>query len=120
MSSSHVTCLHFPPKHIPSALCPSTPPPISTRLRENRLAAHQRLVRAAVQDSKPYIISAKAHAVIPDPAGRNQDFTVAANTVFASLEDMKFYDDDCEAHKAIKAFLKPRIQGVMTVYHEAN
>ncbi|KAF9635387.1 putative stress responsive a b barrel domain protein [Lasiodiplodia theobromae] len=82
--------------------------------------AKKRLVRAAVQDSKPYIISAKAHAVIPDPAGRNQDFTVAANTVFASLEDMKFYDDDCEAHKAIKAFLKPRIQGVMTVYHEAN
>lgn len=110
----------FPAKAYSVRPFPFHPPPISTRLRENRLAAHQRFARAGVQDSKPYIISAKAHAVIPDPAGRNQDFTIAANTVFASLDDMKFYDDDCEAHKAIKAFLKPRIQGVMTVYHEAN
>ena len=70
------------------------------------------------QDSKPYIKSASANAVIPDPAGRNHGFTVAANTVFASLEDMKYYDEDCEAHQAIKAFLKPKIQGAMTVYHE--
>ena len=72
------------------------------------------------QDSKPYITSAKAKAVIPDPAGRNQGFTVAANTVFASLDDMKYYDADCDAHKAIKAFLKPRIEGAMTIYHEAE
>lgn len=64
-------------------------------------------------------MSANANAVIPDPAGRNQGFTVAANTVFSSLDDMKYYDEDCDAHKTIKAYLKPRIQGVMTVYHEA-
>ncbi|OJD40779.1 stress responsive a b barrel domain-containing protein [Diplodia corticola] len=84
------------------------------------LEKYTTLTTDAKKDSKPYITSAKANAVIPDPAGRNQDFTIAANTVFASLDDMKFYDEDCEAHKAIKAFLKPRIQGVMTVYYEAN
>lgn len=84
-----------------------------------RLLTHAVSLQCA-QDSKPYIVSAKANAVIPDPAGRNQGFTIAANTIFASLDDMKYYDEDCEAHKAIKAFLKPKIQGAMTVYHEAD
>ncbi|KAK7723555.1 hypothetical protein SLS57_004369 [Botryosphaeria dothidea] len=84
------------------------------------LEKYTTLTTDATKDSKPYIVSAKANAVIPDPAGRNQGFTIAANTIFASLDDMKYYDEDCEAHKAIKAFLKPKIQGAMTVYHEAD
>ncbi|KAF2136716.1 uncharacterized protein K452DRAFT_237027 [Aplosporella prunicola CBS 121167] len=74
----------------------------------------------AKKDNKPYILSAKASQVIDDPAGRNQGYTVAAQTCFASLDDMKFYDEECEAHKAIKVFLKPKAEGVMTVYFEAD
>ncbi|KAF2089642.1 stress responsive A/B barrel domain-containing protein [Saccharata proteae CBS 121410] len=76
------------------------------------------LAQDAKKDNTPYILSARASQVIEDPAGRNQGYTVCAQTLFADLEDMKFYDVDCEAHKAIKAFLKPKAQGVMTVYME--
>ncbi len=33
---------------------------------------------------------------------RSQGFTVVSKTEFASLDDMKFYDDECVAHKALK------------------
>ncbi|KAK8253132.1 hypothetical protein HDK77DRAFT_437538 [Phyllosticta capitalensis] len=82
------------------------------------LEKYTTLAADAKKDSAPYILSAKAAKVIPDPAGRNQGYTVAATTVFKSLDDMKFYDEGCEAHGAIKTFLKPRISGIMTVYFE--
>lgn len=40
---------------------------------------------------------------------RNQGYTFAARTVFACKEDMDYYDNECEAHKEIKALLKPKI-----------
>jgi hypothetical protein len=42
---------------------------------------------------------------------RSQGYTVAARTIFESKADMDFYDNECEAHAAIKAILKPKVGG---------
>lgn len=37
---------------------------------------------------------------------RSQGFTVIAKTEFASLDDMRYYDNECPAHAALKDFAK--------------
>ncbi|KAF2130529.1 hypothetical protein P153DRAFT_288805, partial [Dothidotthia symphoricarpi CBS 119687] len=70
------------------------------------------------QDGKPYIETATASPTHEDP--RNQGYTLVCRTVFASKEDMAFYDDGCEAHAAIKAFAKPKVAGpALVVYMDA-
>jgi hypothetical protein len=39
--------------------------------------------------------------------------------VFAIKDDMVYYDEECEAHKALKAVAKSVHQGVMMVYFES-
>jgi hypothetical protein len=34
---------------------------------------------------------------------------MVARTIFESKEDMDYYDNECEAHVAIKAILKPKV-----------
>ncbi|EON66818.1 hypothetical protein W97_06220 [Coniosporium apollinis CBS 100218] len=63
----------------------------------------------AKKDGKPYILSASASRIHQDP--RNQGFTVCATTSFASLDDMRYYDNEDEAHGAIKTYLKQRVEG---------
>ncbi|GKT50758.1 uncharacterized protein ColSpa_10939 [Colletotrichum spaethianum] len=72
----------------------------------------------APQDGKPYILSMVVGPAADDP--RTQGFTVVAKTEFASLDDMKYYDDECAAHGALKAFVKEKLTvgGVMSVYFE--
>ncbi|KAH8662211.1 hypothetical protein BX600DRAFT_465853 [Xylariales sp. PMI_506] len=76
------------------------------------------------QDGKPYILSLTAGRVMDDP--RTQGFTIVSKTEFASLEDMRYYDNDCEAHGALKAVGATlnleggRETGLMTVYFEAS
>lgn len=50
---------------------------------------------------------------------RSQGFTVAAISEFASKEDMAYYDNDCEAHAALKGVAKQLHQGVMMVYFQS-
>jgi hypothetical protein len=50
-----------------------------------------------------------AHQPVNDP--RTQGYNVLAHTVFASLEDVKYYDEKCEAHAALKAFAKDKVAG---------
>jgi len=70
------------------------------------------------KDGKPYMISCTAYKLHEDP--RSNGFTVAARTRFASLEDMRFYDDECPAHKGLKEVIKPKIKGPpMTIYFDA-
>ncbi len=69
------------------------------------------------QDGKPYILSIRAGHAFPDQ--RAQGYTVAIVSVFASKEDMEYYDNECEAHKALKAVAKEVHQGIMTVYFES-
>ena len=41
-----------------------------------------------------------------------------AKSEFSSLDDMKYYDDECEAHKTLKIGAKSLgVEGVMTVYY---
>jgi hypothetical protein len=71
------------------------------------------------QDGKPYIHMAAANATLED--ARSQGYTMVARTVFASKQDMDFYDNDCEAHGAIKALLKPKVGGPpLVVYMDAK
>ena len=37
-------------------------------------------------------------------------FTFVAMTRFDSLEDVKYYDEECEAHKVLKAFAYDKVQ----------
>jgi hypothetical protein len=50
---------------------------------------------------------------------RNQGYTVAIFSVFASQEDMVYYDNECQAHAALKSVAKAVHQGVMMVYFES-
>jgi len=66
------------------------------------------------QDGKPYLLEASASKLYSDP--RSQGFTVAGKTRFASIEDMKYYDEECEGHAALKKVVGPLQQGVLSVY----
>jgi hypothetical protein len=57
-----------------------------------------------IQDGRPYILSVEANRPVNDP--RTQGFNVLAQTTFSSLEDVKYYDEKCEAHASLKAFSK--------------
>jgi len=46
---------------------------------------------------------------VNDP--RTQGYNVFANTTFSSLDDVKYYDEKCEAHAALKAFAKEKVAG---------
>ena len=49
---------------------------------------------------------------------RNQGFTVVAVTVFKSKQDIDYYDNECQAHAALKAIAKSVHQGLVMVFFE--
>ena len=50
---------------------------------------------------------------------RSQGYTIINKLEFKDLEDMKYYDEECEAHKVLKAGAKAlEPEGIMTVYYE--
>lgn len=52
---------------------------------------------------------------------RSQGYTLVSKTEFANMDDMKFYDNECPAHGAIKTFIKElTVDGIMTVYFKAE
>ena len=52
-----------------------------------------------------------------EPDQRSQGFTFIAKSEFASLEDMKYYDEECAAHQALKkGAMSLGVEGLMTVY----
>lgn len=34
-----------------------------------------------------------------------------ASTTFANMDDFKYYDEECKAHKKLKAFAKDKVAG---------
>ncbi|KAI5269653.1 hypothetical protein E4T47_06893 [Aureobasidium subglaciale] len=66
------------------------------------------LAQEAKKDGKPYILRCVAGPAVND--ARSQGYTLAAQTTFASLDDMKYYDTECEAHAALKAVAKGKIE----------
>ncbi|KAM0716493.1 hypothetical protein Q7P37_007938 [Cladosporium fusiforme] len=82
------------------------------------LERYQTLAREQNKDGKPYILSVDAHQPVNDP--RSQSYNVLAHTTFSSLDDVKYYDEECEAHKGLKAFAKEKVAGPpMVVMWEA-
>jgi hypothetical protein len=62
---------------------------------------------------------AAANPTYEDP--RSQGYTLVARTVFESKEDMDYFDNECEAHGAIKAQFKPKAAGPpLVVYMDAG
>lgn len=57
-----------------------------------------------------------AYKLHPDP--RSQGYTFAAQSSFMTLEDMKFYDEECGAHGVLKDAVKPLVAGEppLTIY----
>ncbi|KAL6707686.1 hypothetical protein ACN47E_003807 [Coniothyrium glycines] len=84
---------------------------------EGAIQKYSTLTQDAKKDGKTYIQLASAAKTFEDP--RSQGYTLLVRTVFLSKQDMDFYDSEDEAHKAIKAFLKPRAAGPpLVVYAE--
>ena len=55
--------------------------------------------------------------MIEDP--RSAGFTFAAKSEFSSVADMKYYDEECEAHKALKVDAKGfGVEGMMMIYYD--
>lgn len=80
------------------------------------LSQGQKTDNLLCQDGKPYIVSAAVGQSVDDP--RNKGFNVSVKTTFASMEDMKYYDTECEAHKALKAVAGPVKEDILTTYYE--
>ncbi|PVH73686.1 hypothetical protein DL98DRAFT_606424, partial [Cadophora sp. DSE1049] len=85
--------------------------------QQKLLAIYKKIPKEALKDGKPYIISVEAGAAFADQ--RSQGYTVAVVSVFASKEDMVYYDNECEAHGRLKAVAKSIHEGVMMVYFES-
>ncbi|CAI7665880.1 unnamed protein product [Penicillium discolor] len=84
--------------------------------RARVLEQYKVLAKTATKDGKPYIIAAAVGASIPDP--RNKGYNLSVKTTFASMDDMKYYDTECEAHKALKACAGPVKEDVLTTFYE--
>ncbi|KAI4794772.1 hypothetical protein E4T45_12308 [Aureobasidium sp. EXF-8846] len=67
------------------------------------------LAQDAKKDGSAYIIRCVAGPAVDD--ARSQGYTLAAQTTFSNLDDMKFYDNECEAHAALKAVAKGKVEG---------
>ncbi|KAF5009554.1 hypothetical protein FDECE_4247 [Fusarium decemcellulare] len=83
-----------------------------------KLSASQQKVTpqtSAPLDGKPYILSMVVGAA--DEDARSQGYTFVSKTEFANMDDMKYYDDGCQAHSELKGFVKTLgVEGVMTVF----
>ncbi|PYI02200.1 hypothetical protein BO78DRAFT_400706 [Aspergillus sclerotiicarbonarius CBS 121057] len=85
--------------------------------RDRVLDQYKVLAKTAVKDGKPYILSTAAGASFPDE--RNNGFNLSVKTTFASMEDMVYYDEECEAHKALKAVVGPVRTDKLTTFFES-
>ncbi|KAL2005706.1 hypothetical protein VTN00DRAFT_10199 [Thermoascus crustaceus] len=85
--------------------------------RDRVLEQYKVLAKTAVKDGKPYITSITAGPTVPDP--RNKGFNLAVKTTFASLEDMRYYDTECEAHRALKAVVGPVREDTVMAYYQS-
>ncbi|KAK5108229.1 hypothetical protein LTR62_008685 [Meristemomyces frigidus] len=72
---------------------------------------------AQKKDSKPYILSCTAREPLADSAERAKGYNVAAMARFADMSDVKYYDEQCEAHGKLKAFAKDKVDGPPLVVH---
>ncbi|KAI5457644.1 stress responsive A/B barrel domain-containing protein [Mariannaea sp. PMI_226] len=84
--------------------------------QQKLLSIYKEMPHKAVKDGKPYIRAVKAGPTKADQ--RNQGYTIAVVSVFDSVDDMKYYDDECAAHAELKVFAKSVHQGAMMAFFE--
>ncbi|KAF2116350.1 hypothetical protein BDV96DRAFT_645680 [Lophiotrema nucula] len=88
-------------------------------LLQEAASKYSTLSQEATKDGKPYIKVAQAHPTHDDP--RSQGYNFVARTIFESKADMDYYDNECEAHGAIKGLLKGKVGGPpLVVYMDAD
>ncbi|KAI8933322.1 hypothetical protein NX059_009946 [Plenodomus lindquistii] len=61
-------------------------------------------VKVCTLTIEPYILSVEAGTTQQD--ARAQGFTIAATSVFESEEDLRYYDEGCEAHAELRGFAR--------------
>ncbi|CZR55107.1 related to stress responsive A/B barrel domain protein [Phialocephala subalpina] len=71
------------------------------------LAEFKKLQKSALKDGRPYITSVTAGEVLE--GSRSQGYNLVLQTRFASLEDMNFFDTECEFHTEMKKVVGPRM-----------
>ncbi|KAH0345660.1 hypothetical protein KCU81_g4284, partial [Aureobasidium melanogenum] len=76
------------------------------------------MAQDAKKDGKPYILRCVAGAAVDD--ARSQGYTLTAQTSFSNMDDMKYYDTECEAHAALKAVAKSKVEGPPLVTYFDN
>ncbi|RYP22708.1 hypothetical protein DL765_001558 [Monosporascus sp. GIB2] len=91
--------------------------------QQKLIEAFKEMQTGSKKDGKPYILSLSVGQAADDP--RSQGWTVVAQTKFASLDDMRYYDEQDEAHAALREKAKGYgiaggPAGVLTVYFEAS
>ncbi|KAF3765016.1 hypothetical protein M406DRAFT_331330 [Cryphonectria parasitica EP155] len=84
------------------------------------LAAYDKLAKEQKRHGKPYIAYLCAgRSNREDP--RNKGYTLVAHTKFRTMEDMRFYDNECEAHQELKALVKGLgVEAPLTVYFDGT
>ncbi|KAI6810139.1 hypothetical protein KC332_g9675 [Hortaea werneckii] len=82
---------------------------------QGMMDAYKTVEQTQQRDGKPYILSISAHRTLDDP--RSQGYNFVANTTFANIDDVKYYDEQCEAHQKLKAFAKDKVAGPPLVLH---
>jgi len=91
---------------------------ISAKADQEKMAENYKKLSATnSKDGKPYILSLQAGPVSEDV--RSKGYTFISRFEFASKADMDYYDNDCEAHKALKVGAKDFVtEPPLTVYYE--
>ena len=73
-----------------------------------------------MQDGKPYILELKARPSLSGDRGKG--YTFVAMSRFKNMEDVKYYDEECKAHKILKEIGKDLVeqpwQPPLTVFFE--
>ncbi|KJZ69004.1 hypothetical protein HIM_11606 [Hirsutella minnesotensis 3608] len=84
--------------------------------QQTMLELYRKVEATNRKGGKPYILSLTAGSAEVDQ--RAQGYTVVAKTEFASVGDMEYFDNDCDAHKALKAVGRGTltIDGILTVF----
>ncbi|KAL6858124.1 hypothetical protein ACO1O0_005576 [Amphichorda felina] len=75
--------------------------------------------RPSPRDGKPYILSMTVGPAEDDP--RSQGYTLVSKSEFASMEDMRYFENECPAHGEVRSLIKAlTVDGILTVYFKAQ
>ncbi|KAK3392960.1 hypothetical protein B0H63DRAFT_5414 [Podospora didyma] len=64
------------------------------------MEAYQTLSKTQVKGDQPYILYVCAGLAADEPLSKG--YTVVAHTMFKNVEDMRYFDNECAAHAAVK------------------